>query len=242
LTEAGRLLADRAGEILGRIDAARAELAAHAGLRAGQVRLAAFPSALATLVPAALAAFTAAHPRVRLALTEAEPPEALAALRRGEVDLALAFHHGPAPPREPALHRTPLLSEPIYVVSAARDPLGGTPGDLAGYRDQRWIAGCPRCRLHLIATCEESGFTPDVAFETDDYVAVQSLVASGLGVSTLPGLALRAHRDPAVSVTPIPGRYRHVEAVSYGTPPVPAPTQAFLDALTEAVDRFAPPR
>src|SRR5918997_5972641 len=56
LTEAGRLLADRAEEILGRLDAAEQELAAHTGLRSGRLRLAAFPSALGPLVPAAAAA------------------------------------------------------------------------------------------------------------------------------------------------------------------------------------------
>src|SRR6201997_1022214 len=55
LTDAGRLLAERAEEIIGRLDAAESELAAHVGLRAGRVRLAAFPSALGTLVPAAAA-------------------------------------------------------------------------------------------------------------------------------------------------------------------------------------------
>lgn len=75
LTEAGRLLADRAEEILGRIDSARTELAAHAGLSAGRVRLAAFPSALATVVPTVAAAFGVAHPDIELALTEAEPPK-----------------------------------------------------------------------------------------------------------------------------------------------------------------------
>src|SRR6201996_2689754 len=53
LTDAGRLLAERAEEIIGRLDAAETELAAHVGLREGRVRLAAFPSALGTLVPAA---------------------------------------------------------------------------------------------------------------------------------------------------------------------------------------------
>src|SRR5262245_51599724 len=83
LTDAGRLLVERAEEILGQVEAARAELAAHAGLRAGRVRLAAFPSALATLVPPAAARLAAQHPGVELALTEAEPPEALVALRNG---------------------------------------------------------------------------------------------------------------------------------------------------------------
>src|SRR5213078_4178176 len=47
--------AERASEILGRLDAAENELAAHVGLRNGRVRLAAFPSALGTIVPAAAA-------------------------------------------------------------------------------------------------------------------------------------------------------------------------------------------
>src|SRR2546421_11320436 len=97
LTGAGRQLAERAEEILGRLGAAEAELAAHSGLRAGRVRLAAFPSALATVVPRAAAAFTKDHPNVELGFVEAEPPEALRMLRAGEVDLAGASEDPGAP-------------------------------------------------------------------------------------------------------------------------------------------------
>src|SRR4051812_19783595 len=44
LTAAGHLLAKRAAEIVGRIDAADAELSAHVGLTAGRVRMAGFSS------------------------------------------------------------------------------------------------------------------------------------------------------------------------------------------------------
>src|SRR5580658_5551516 len=103
LTDAGRLLAERAAEILGRLDAAENELAAHVGLREGRVRLAAFPSALGTVVPAAAARLHTVHPGIDLTLTEAEPPEALRMLRAGYVDVALVFRHyqqdaDPAPP------------------------------------------------------------------------------------------------------------------------------------------------
>src|SRR5689334_4371035 len=83
LTAAGRLLAERAEEILGRIDAAENELAAHVGLREGRVRMAAFPSALGTIVPAAAARLDADSPGVDLSLTEAEPPRACACLGAG---------------------------------------------------------------------------------------------------------------------------------------------------------------
>src|SRR5713101_6693661 len=93
LTDAGRLLAERAAEVIGRLDAAENELAAYTGLRAGRLRLAAFPSALGTIVPAAAAALREHQPSVDLRLTEAEPPEALRMLRAGYVDVALVFRY-----------------------------------------------------------------------------------------------------------------------------------------------------
>ena len=98
LTDAGRLLAERAAEVIGRLDAAENELAAYTGLRAGRLRLAAFPSALGTIVPAAAAMLREHQPGVDLRLTEAEPPEALRMLRAGYVDVALVFRYSPDVP------------------------------------------------------------------------------------------------------------------------------------------------
>src|SRR5258708_28763234 len=74
LTPAGQLLADRAAEIIGRIDAAGAELSAHVGLTAGRVRMAAFASAIGSLVPAAVAAPAGRHPSPPISLTQTHPP------------------------------------------------------------------------------------------------------------------------------------------------------------------------
>src|SRR5918992_1137448 len=94
LTEAGRQLAERGAEILGRMEAAEAELAAHVGLRQGRVRLAAFPSALRTFVPAAAARLAAGHPGLELRLTEAEVPDAFArAVRPHRVRAEHRLHH-----------------------------------------------------------------------------------------------------------------------------------------------------
>jgi DNA-binding transcriptional LysR family regulator len=229
LTEAGRLLADRAEEILGRLDAAESELDAVTGMRAGRVRLAAFPSALGTFVATAVADFRAEHPGVDVSLTEAEPPEAMSALRAGEVDLALAFSHEPAD-LAAGMRAVPLLDEPLYLVTA-QDRTGT---ELADFADTPWIGGCPRCRSHLLACCAEAGFTPSIAFTTDDYVAVQSLVAAGVAVATLPGLAITAARNPAVRIARIPGAVRHVFALAYGDPPDPPTNAALLAALHSA--------
>lgn len=252
LTEAGRVLAQRADEILGRVRSAEAEVASFAGLRAGRVRLAAFPSALATVVPQVAARMLAGHPGLELALTECEPPEAIIALRNGDVDVALVFEHDDPRPSAADVTPTVLFDEPIYLVTrggpdrngelpdpprrrSGRRGEGPASGPLARYADERWIAGCQRCRAHLLAMCEREGFSPDIAFETDDYVATQALVAAGMGVTTLPGLALLANRNAQVNIERIPHDRRRVIALTYGRPPAPLPVQTFLDLLHATV-------
>ena len=243
LTDAGRLLAERAEEIIGRLDAAENELAAHVGLRQGRVRLASFPSALGTIVPAAAAKLEAESPGMDLTLAEAEPPEALRMLRAGYVDVALVFRHyqqdaDPEPPgtdEEGARGRL-MLDEPVYLVTPAGETDQDTEPDLAAYAKYRWIAGCERCRGYLVRQCGLAGFTPKIAFTTDDYVAVQALVAAGLGVTTLPGLCLRAARHPGISAVPLPGARRHVFAMTYGEPPDPPATSRLIDVLAAATE------
>src|ERR1700729_241838 len=253
LTDAGRLLAERAEEILGRLDAAENELAAHVGLRAGRVRLAAFPSALSTLVPIAAARLEAENPGLDLTLAEAEPPEALRMLRAGYVDVALVFRHyqdgvtvSPPGDADEGTRSRLLLDDPIHLVTRAatasadprpprgtaeEPPLPSWP-DLADYAEYRWIGGCERCRSYLVWQCELAGFSPKIAFTTDDFVAVQALVAAGLGITTLPGLALRAARHPGIQATPLPGSHRQVLAVTSGEAPEQPAVARLLDVLS----------
>ncbi len=259
LTDAGRLLAERAAEIIGRLDAAENELAAYTGLRAGRLRLAAFPSALGTIVPAAAALLREQQPGVDLRLTEAEPPEALRMLRAGYVDVALVFRYSEETPGSAdglvpglgpgededngvdlaeGLRERLLLTEPVHLVTSAHGAAHGAahgeaepPAELAGYARHRWIAGCDRCRANLLRQCAQAGFTPKIAFTTDDYIAVQALVAADLGVSTLPALCLRAARHPGIRTAPLPGAHRYVLAVRYGDPPDPPAVNVLMEAL-----------
>ncbi|HEY2442990.1 MAG TPA: LysR family transcriptional regulator [Streptosporangiaceae bacterium] len=244
LTDAGRMLAERAAEILGRMEAAETELAAQVGLRDGRVRLAAFPSALGTLVPAAAATMAVRYPGIDLMLTEAEPPEALRMLRAGYVDVAVIFRHAETAEASPASDEAGtrdvlLLDEPVYLVTPASAPAAGT--DLAAYASKRWIAGCERCRDHLLRRCAAAGFVPKIAFTTDDFVAVQALVAAGLGVTTLPGLTLAAARHPGVRAEPLPGDRRQVYALVYGAAPDPPATTLLLEVLSAAYPGGQPP-
>jgi DNA-binding transcriptional LysR family regulator len=233
LTEAGRTLAERGAEILGRLDAAEAELSAHVGLSQGRVRLAAFPSALGTFVPRAAALLATRHPGLGVTLTEAEPPEALRMLRAGYVDVAVVFRYDPDHEDDGVTVRS-LLDEPSYLVTREE-----TRPELVSCAEATWIAGCDRCRRHLLEMCAQAGFEPRISFTTDDFVAVQALVAAGLGVTTLPGLTLEAARNPSVHAVALPGWTRHVLAATYGEPPEPPATAALLDALREVTGTAA---
>ena len=204
LTEAGEVLVRHADAVHARLAAAEHEVAALADLRAGRVRLAAFPSAAATLLPAALALLASEHPGVDVRLTEVEPPEAQSLLLAGSCDVAVVFGYRDVPDDGADVEHVPLLTEPMLGVLPRGHRLAGRASvRLADLGGERWIAGCPRCREHLLAAAGAAGVDPDVRHETDDYVVTQELVASGLGVALLPRLALDAVVRPGVVVVPV---------------------------------------
>jgi DNA-binding transcriptional LysR family regulator len=232
LTADGERLAARAEELIGLAQRAETELTNATKLQHGTVRLAAFPSATATLVPRLLSRLSEQAPGLTLELTESEPPEGIALLRAGEADLVLAFTY-PGIDEDPQLSATDLLEDPLHLVTAtASAPRGEAPA-LAAYAGSRWITGCERCRHELLALCAEAGFEPQVVFATDDYVAVQAMVAAGVGVSVLPGLATQAHRNPGVALTPLPDAVRRVQVLTYGRPPHPPGVELVLASLGE---------
>lgn len=243
LTEAGLVLARHAGPVLAALDAAEEEVAAIAGLRSGRVRLMAFPSASATLVPKALALVKRTYPDVSITFTEAEPPQSLAALRAGTCDIAVAFTYADVDLARgeedvEGFEVTPLIDDDVKLVVPKDHPLAVSKAkvaDLASLADDTWIAGCPRCRGHLLQVCRTAGFAPDVAYETEDYVAVMGLIAEGLGIALVPDLILRTvHHEDVVTLPITPSSLRRIEAVT--TPDlsrVPA-VRATLDALLES--------
>jgi len=230
LTQAGRLLADRAAEIIGRIDAAGAELSAHVGLTAGRVRLAGFSSAVGSLVPRTLAALADSHPGLQVTMIDMHPPDALDSLRASRIDVAVIFRYDESDPEPDGVRLHHLLDDPLYLISTHRIR------KLAALRDATWVAGCERCRSHLLSICAEEGFEPRIGYVSDDMVVMQALVAAGLGVTTMPGLALRAHRVDGIVATELPRSPRHIYAATYGEPPDPPATAALLAALAEAAE------
>ena len=228
LTPEGELLARRAGEILGRVDAAESELAAQVGLQSGRVRVAANASALSTIVTQAAALVAEQHPGLELIVYDRHPVEALEMLRHSEIDVALVFRYADAPVEHDGFRLVHIGNDRIHLLSRR-------PGDtVANHRDSAWIGGCARCQEELVAMCRREGFAPRIASHSDDIVVVQSLVAAGVGVTTQPGLALQAHQRPDIYTTEISHSPRQLFAVTYGDPPDPPASVALVEALHEA--------
>jgi DNA-binding transcriptional LysR family regulator len=198
LTAAGQTLVEHADAIMARLESAEAELASIVGVGGGRLRMASFPTAGATLMPLAVAEFSARHPGVELTLAEGEPEEIAPRLRDGEFDLALLFRFPGVGAAFDGLHTTDLLEDPLYLALPREHRLAERRtlrlADLAGEAWVQTSADSP-CARHVVRSCHAAGFEPRVSFESDDYLTVQGLVAAGVGVALIPRLALSGVRD-----------------------------------------------
>ncbi|HYH30420.1 MAG TPA: LysR family transcriptional regulator [Pseudonocardia sp.] len=191
LTEAARVLVGHAERVLAELEAAEAALAGLSRSVTGVARLAAFPTAAAAFVPAAIARCRAEHPDLRVVLSEEETDEALLAVRSGRLDLALVYEYALLPRlADPGVDVDPLLTEPLLaVLPAGREAPEQLP--LATLRDEAWIAPHSDTALRTVLdrACGLAGFAPSIDYASDDYTVIVALVAAGLGVSLLPRLA-----------------------------------------------------
>jgi DNA-binding transcriptional LysR family regulator len=238
LTPAAMILVGHTDVLLARLESAEADLAALKDQVAGQVSLAAFPSAAASFVPAAWAALASAAPQVRLDLTEMEPEESLPAVLRGETDVAVAHEYDLLPrPLDPLFERRELRAEPVVIAVPAGHPLAdtGAPVPLSALSGLSFLA--PRdhtsCAEMIQRACARAGFVPRVVARASDFAVLLSLVAAGVGVTLVPALA--ALKPPAgicllAPETPV---IRQIFAVSRrGGDRKPA-VRVVLDALAE---------
>ncbi len=207
LTDAGRLLVSRGEAILARLADVELELKALAGLDGGQLRMASFASAAASVLPLAIAEFRRRHPAIEINVVMADPIESLPRLRAGELDLAIS--HDPITAADAIGDGDPagfevvhLFDDPMYVALPLGHSLSGSdPLELASFADDPWMLAttnsCPDSMLFLRA-CHDAGFEPQIAFQNDDYPAILGFVAAGVGVALVPDMVARGVRDDVV--------------------------------------------
>lgn len=188
LTVAGQGLVRDTEHILDLLASAQQALGREAAAR-GTVRLAAFPSAVATVVPAALRRLRASHPDLRVEISGIEPYEGLPALRAGVVDVAIVHTYKQVPvdfPPRLTVHE--LLCEPLVAVLPRGHERAGRELRVADLAGERWILGRPDTAWHraVVRACRAAGFEPDAIAQTDDIGATLALVDAGVGVALVP--------------------------------------------------------
>jgi DNA-binding transcriptional LysR family regulator len=208
LTDAGEVLVAAAEKVRRILEATDNELAEIAGLRRGSLRLGAFPTAGASLVPLAITAFQQRYPGVALSVRSARLAEMLRLLETREIELGLLWDYdwcrieAVVDPAQIAVYH--ILDDPMDVVVAGTHPAARRRhirlAELAG---EGWIV---RADAHpvvevLVRACRAAGFEPLVSFEAHDYQEAQAMVAVGLGVALIPRLALTSVRDDLQAIS-----------------------------------------
>jgi DNA-binding transcriptional LysR family regulator len=235
-------LAARSADLLSLLEALDRDVSALARGESGQLRIGSFPTASARLLPPALAALTSDRPNVDIAVDEGEVAALLPRLENGELDVAIVYRYRAVPTGWPAsLIETPLLSERLWLLLPEAHRLAVEASiRFASLRQDRWVAPLVDTAgaVNLDRLTAAAGFTPRISFRSNDYSVVRGLVAAGLGVAVVPGLALA--ESPGLVVKNLAGRAMRRDVLALHRPHGRnALIEAALDAMRATAARLS---
>ncbi|WP_019549283.1 LysR family transcriptional regulator [Streptomyces sulphureus] len=244
LTDAGRLLAGHAAEVLAAEERARIALEAAQETLTAELTVGVMATLAGTLVPPVLTALAARHPGVRVTTREMVPERTQDAVRDGDLDLAFALDYPPAPAHwDAALEATEVGVERLHLVAPAGRFTAG-PGqrtvDLAELAESPWVASGVDTEFGraLRAVCRSAGFTPHLAHQVDEQATAMAMVAAGLGVTLAADLVLPL-RPVGVDVVPLrPPFTRRVVLLRRTATRARPSEEAFLQAALETAAAF----
>jgi DNA-binding transcriptional LysR family regulator len=247
LTDAGTVLAEHAGRLLDEVERVEADLAARRGAVVGTLTVAAFATAARGLLPAALCALRAAHPRLGVRLTELEPTEAVPALSRGDLDVAVVQDWAEAPLALPdTVARKHLFDDLLDVALPEGHPLAGrdsvTLAELAGAEWITWTSG-QICSDWLQETLAGQGFHPRLGHTASEHSTQLALVAAGIGVAIIPRLGREPVPDSVRLVAVRPSLRRRVSVLWRASAQRRPAVRAVIGALEKSAvpQNMAPP-
>jgi DNA-binding transcriptional LysR family regulator len=232
-TAAGALLLAHADAVADRLAQAGEQIAELADAERETLRVGAFPSALATVIPEAIVRLRAQQPDIQVEAVEASGDELGQMVGDGRLHAAMCFQDAAVPPRRPeGTDRHELGTEAMLAVMALDHPLAGR--ETVAVRELSGDTWTAPSREHLVyRACVAAGFEPRIAFVTRDVLAARGLVASGLAVTLMPELL--ASGLPGIAMVPLegpqPSRSLYALTPVAGTRPA---ALAFLKALAPA--------
>lgn len=192
LTVAGRQLVERANRIFAELESARADIAELKKVVSGELRVAAFPSVAAALMPRTIRDLRRLHPQLVLQFDEMEPEEALTALRSWQTDVALIDDlNVPPGALDPNIAVLPLMEDVFNVMMARDHRLAGQASvTLEDLRGKSWVsdtASATYARM-LTEACQEAGFTPNIIARCKGFEVSIAMIREGCAIAILPGL------------------------------------------------------
>jgi DNA-binding transcriptional LysR family regulator len=209
LTAAGEIVLRHAESIFHEITAAQADVAVLTGGTAGVLRVGAFQSVSAALVPELIRRLPDEHPNLSIDLVQTTvDAELFALLEEGRLDITFAILPLPQGPFE----AVELFADPIVLLVSASSPFAGR-NEPVGLDE---LAGVPLitsndCRY--LDTFElrmrERGHELDVVHRTDDNGTLYGLITGGTGAAVVTQLVADGAKGSVATVQldePLPPR------------------------------------
>ncbi|QAB16784.1 LysR family transcriptional regulator [Leucobacter muris] len=211
LTPAGEVLVAETAELLAGLE--RAEAALHRVREAvvGTIRVAAFQTAMLSVLPGALRRLRERYPGLRVEVVQYEPGAALQETWIRSFDLVVAEQYpGHAAEHFQGLDREPLTRDPIRLAvppSGAGDPRFDRAERIEDLAELPWVMEPQGAATRHWAeqACRTAGFEPDVRYETADLQAHIGFIESGNAVALLPGL-VHVGAAPRLRLIELPDR------------------------------------
>jgi DNA-binding transcriptional LysR family regulator len=245
LTPAGEALLAETEAVLSSVRLAERAAKAAGGVVASRLRVGAFPSAAAGLVPGAVrqARRRRPHPDIELDMRVMEPEPALRALVRNRLDIALMIESPLDPIVVPdGVELLEVTDDPMMIALPPEHRMASRRSiDLAELADEPFLltelgGTCADSNIMLHA-CRDAGFAPNVRLESEDYNALQGMAAAGLGVSIVPRMAtVGAH--PGVVLRPLKGAAPSRTILAAVSKDRDALVDTFVEALRAAGDEL----
>ncbi len=199
LTAAGAAAYRRARRALGEVEAIGADVESTARGERTRIRVGVSQTAAAEVMPAALRSFRETHPDVEVILSEIEEIQAImSGLGRGRLDLAFALNPEP----DERVEAIPLLEDPWVILTRRDSSLGDVEHPSFDLLDGRQLVAWTRrwsSQLELEEAWRRRGIAPRIVYRTDDNLALQRLVAAGLGHACIGRIAARRAIDSSLT-------------------------------------------
>lgn len=218
LTPAGQRLVLHADRIFAVVEEARTDIAELQNIVAGELRIAAQPSAASSFIPVAMRQLAIDHPHLDIVMTTMGPAEGVAALRGWQADIVVADDISFDPRTlEGAVDTLLLCRDQLFVLLPPGHRLEGEPViDLAQLKGECWaldVASSAYCKA-IRQACRDIGFEPVINGFSDSFEVIFALIEAGCSISVMPGLALREF-DGSLIVKPlVPPVYRGIHAIT----------------------------